>query len=93
MTTASQPNSLGQLYMIPNPLTAERGFGGTSGAGAIVAGAAVVLQGIARARGTLLTPDRMRDLLSDRGFNTSSANPSSDRIGVMPNLKEASQHI
>jgi serine protease len=69
------------------------GFGGTSGASAIVAGAAVVTQGIARARGQNLTPAQMRTLLSDAAFNTLSANPAADRIGVMPNLKGIEQQI
>jgi subtilisin family serine protease len=69
------------------------GFGGTSGASAIVAGAAVVSQGIARGRGQNLTPAQMRTLLSDAAFNTLSNNPAADRIGVMPNLKEIEQQI
>lgn len=69
------------------------GFGGTSGASAIVAGVAVVAQGIARAQGQNLTPAQMRALLSDAAFNTLSANPAADRIGVMPNLKGISMQI
>jgi microbial collagenase len=69
------------------------GMGGTSGASALIAGAAVVLQGIARARGTTITPNRMRTLLSDPSFNTPTDNPSSDRIGPMPNLDAAAEHI
>ena len=75
-----------------NPLGGDTGFGGTSGASAIIAGAAIVLQGIARARGTPFTPTRMRALLSG-SFNTPSNDPSVDRIGVMPNLKEAADQI
>jgi hypothetical protein len=69
------------------------GFGGTSGASAIIAGAAVVMQGIARARGTTLTPDRMRNVLSDPALNTLTDNPAADRIGVMPDLEQVAQHI
>jgi hypothetical protein len=69
-----------------NPAAGDPGFGGTSGASAIIAGAAIVLQGIARARGTELTPSRMRDLLSGP-FNTSSPDP----IGVMPDLEQAGE--
>ncbi|HON35369.1 MAG TPA: hypothetical protein PLY52_03545 [Methanothrix sp.] len=89
VTTSSIPSPFGP-YMGLNPLGGDLGFGGTSGASAIIAGAAVVLQGIARARGTPLSPSRMRDLLSDT-FNTFTDNP--DGIGVMPNLEEAANHI
>jgi subtilisin family serine protease len=64
-------------------------FGGTSGATPIVAGAAVLLQSW-RTR-TLgqphYAPHRLRELLSEAG-NTPSANPGTDRIGVMPNLRQ-----
>lgn len=66
-------------------------FGGTSGASAIVAGAAVMLQGIAKKRGTTLTPARMRDLLSNPAFNTATL--TADRIGMMPNLRNIPSHI
>lgn len=63
-------------------------FGGTSGATPIVAGAAVLLQSW-RTR-TLgqppYAPARLRELLSETG-NTPSANPETDRIGVMPNMR------
>jgi hypothetical protein len=68
------------------------GMDGTSGASALIAGAAVILQGIARARGTTLTPDRVRTILADPAFNTTTDNPA-DRIGVMPDLDQAAQHI
>jgi hypothetical protein len=69
------------------------GMDGTSGASAIIAGAAVIMQGIARPQAITLTPDRMRSLLSDTTFNTATANPASDRIGVMPDLGQAPDHI
>ncbi|MCY9523670.1 S8 family serine peptidase [Paenibacillus larvae] len=63
-------------------------FNGTSSATPIIAGAVVNLQGIAKARlGRPFTPEEVRDLLSDPDTGTSSKNPSSDRIGVMPDLK------
>ncbi len=65
-------------------------FRGTSGASAIVAGAAVALQGIVKGRGSQpWTPEHMRDALSNPNpqVNTPSANPATDRIGVMPNLR------
>ena len=61
-------------------------FGGTSGASAIVAGAAVALHGMANAAGQPLTPIEARALLSDPALNTPSAVPGRDRIGVMPDL-------
>ncbi len=61
-------------------------FPGTSGASAIVAGAAVILQGRARAgSGRPLWPLELRNALLTGG--TPSAQPSGDRIGLMPNLR------
>ncbi len=85
VTTSSVAGPFGP-YMGLNPIAGDRGFGGTSGASAILAGTAIILQGIARAQGTLLTPTRMREILSG-SFNTGTDNP--DNIGVMPNLREA----
>jgi subtilisin family serine protease len=63
-------------------------FGGTSAASAIVAGAAVVVQGIAKANlKRLLSPAELRDLLKDRTINTPSDDPANDLIGVMPDLR------
>ncbi|KAK4194227.1 peptidase S8/S53 domain-containing protein [Triangularia verruculosa] len=62
------------------------GFSGTSGASPIIVGAAAAVQGIAQARlGRKLSPARVRTILTTSG--TASSNPSSDRIGVLPNLK------
>jgi hypothetical protein len=60
------------------------GFGGTSSAAAIVAGAAIALQGIACANGNRLTPAQMRQALSRGDLNTPAA-PASG-IGAMPDL-------
>jgi Subtilase family len=62
-------------------------FGGTSGASPMVAGSALIIQSwkVANAQ-PRLTPSQMRTLLSDSKLNTASANPATDRIGVMPNL-------
>ena len=89
VTTSSVAGPFGP-YMGLNPLAGDTGFGGTSGASAIIAGTAVVLQGIARARGTPLTSTRMRELLSG-SFNTGTDNP--DNISTMPNLREAVTRI
>lgn len=62
-------------------------FGGTSGASPIIVGAALTIQGIASAATKpKYSPLALRSLLSRHG--TPSMNPVSDRIGVMPNLKE-----
>ena len=60
-------------------------FGETSGASAIVAGVALIVQGIAQAAlGRRFSPRELRDLLKANG--TVSATPT-DRIGVMPDLR------
>jgi len=67
-------------------------FGGTSAAAAIVAGAALLVQGAAEASlGHRLSPGQLRVLLSDLTLNTPSASPGNDRIGVMPNLRRILQ--
>jgi hypothetical protein len=84
-------------------------FADTSGAAAIVAGAALAVQGIAHANlGYRFSPRQLRHILSDptRSLpsnpltgNTLSANstypsnPNADRIGVMPNLKKIIQAL
>jgi len=63
-------------------------FGGTSGATPIVTGAALLVQSWrVRIGQPRYSPDEMRSLLSDSKLNTASANPSTDHIGVMPDLK------
>jgi subtilisin family serine protease len=62
-------------------------FGGTSGASPIVAGAAVLLQSWRKSRqGKVYSPEILRDMMGS-ALNTASANPATDRIGVMPNLR------
>jgi hypothetical protein len=74
-----QPNGVTTYY---------NDFSGTSSASAIIAGAAVVVQSVAQAmRGRPIAPLELRSLLSDPGLNTPSSN-TSDRIGLMPNLKK-----
>lgn len=64
------------------------GFGGTSSASPIVAGAAVLLQSWCRQRrGQPMTPRQVRERLSSAHLNTPSADPRVDRIGVMPDLR------
>jgi serine protease len=62
-------------------------FSGTSSASPIVAGAAVLLQGIARARGSVLSPAVLRDLLRRTG--TPQAGDTSEQIGPRPDLSRA----
>ena len=63
-------------------------FNGTSGASPIVAGAAVLLQSWRHQQmGRVFTPEDLRNLLSSTTGNTASANPATDCIGVMPNLR------
>jgi serine protease len=68
-------------------------FGGTSSAAAIVAGAVLLVQGVAQASSMArrLSPGEMRALLSDPAINTHSANYGVDQIGVMPNLRRVLQ--
>lgn len=64
------------------------GFGGTSGASPIIAGAALLLQSLKAASSSVkYSPAEVRRLLSDAELNTKSALPANDRIGVMPNLR------
>lgn len=66
-------------------------FGGTSGAAAIIAGAALSLQGYVQDptnSGNRLTPQQLRNIFRDRAMGTPSANGVADLIGVMPNLRK-----
>lgn len=64
-------------------------FGGTSGASPIIVGASAIVQGLSLAQNNVkLAPAALRDILSNPDNNgTLTANPSVDRIGVMPNLQ------
>ncbi len=62
-------------------------FAGTSSASPIVAGAAVILEGIARARGRTLVPAELRALLRRTG--TPQAGDTSQAIGPRPDLERA----
>jgi hypothetical protein len=77
-TTTSDAGTSNTMY--------TTGFGGTSGASPIVAGAALIVQGIAQwSLGRRFSPRELRDLLTTNG--TPSATPATDRIGVMPDLR------
>ncbi len=61
-------------------------FDGTSGAAPIVAGAALIVQGVAQfSLGRRFSPLDLRALLTASG--TPSATPATDKIGVMPDLR------
>jgi serine protease len=62
-------------------------FSGTSSASPIVAGAAVIVQGVAKSRGTLLTPVQIRELLRRTG--TPQLGDTSEQIGPRPDLERA----
>jgi hypothetical protein len=68
-------------------------FFGTSGASAIIAGAALSVQGLAQANhGFRFDPLLLRSILSDltigtRSVNSTAANPNADKIRVMPDLR------
>jgi serine protease len=63
-------------------------FSNTSAASPIIAGAALVVQGIAEANlAYRFSAWQMRALLSDPATGTASDDPPTDRIGVMPDLQ------
>ena len=62
-------------------------FSGTSSASPIVAGAAVIVQGVAKSRGGLLTPVQIRELLRSTG--TPQLGDTSQQIGPRPDLERA----
>lgn len=77
-----------------NPQKSYFGFSGTSAASAIVAGAALSLQGIAQVSlGRRLLPIELQGTLCDPTLGTASADPSMDRIGVMPNLRQLTSNL
>ena len=64
------------------------GFGRTSGAAAIIAGAALAVQGRAEALlNTRFSPHQMRAILSDPSTGTKKGTGETTLIGVMPNLR------
>jgi len=65
-------------------------FDGTSSASAIVAGAALVVQGLTEAgpRAGRFSPREVRSILADKANGTESANGEVDKIGYMPDLRK-----
>ncbi|MDQ1918932.1 S8 family serine peptidase [Massilia pseudoviolaceinigra] len=85
--------SITTLNSIPGSLTSgyTTGYGGTSGAAAIIAGAALAVQGGAVAQSPAsgrLSPRQMRDILSDTARGTLPSPAETTRIGAMPNLRK-----
>jgi len=66
-------------------------FSGTSSASPIVAGAAVILEGVARERGRVLGPTELRALLRRTG--TPQAGDTSRAIGPRPDLARAIRDV
>ena len=63
------------------------GLNGTSGATAIIAGAAIALQAIAKAEtGRPISPGRIRAMLGNPVLGTASA--GGDHMGVLPDLEK-----
>jgi hypothetical protein len=70
------------------------GFSGTSGAAAIIAGAALLLQSIQRKKhGVPHDPARLRDLFRNEGLNKRPRRHEEAQIGCMPNLAKVLDHL
>ena len=68
-------------------------FGGTSGASAIIAGAALLVQGLhLKKRDSLLSPEQMRSILSATG-TPQGPTTTLENIGVMPDLRRIIQTL
>ncbi|MBJ8109354.1 S8 family serine peptidase [Bacillus cereus group sp. N6] len=79
-TTAEQSRSAVNLY--------TTSFSGTSSASPIIAGAATLVQSIAKKNlGQPYRPSELRTILSNHNTGTKSKNPYADKIGVLPDLK------
>ena len=77
----------------PNKVYTE-GFGETSGASAIIAGAAILAQHMhVAASGVPLGAVEMRSLLSDPLNGTPQGSPGKGNIGVMPNLRKIARSL
>ncbi len=66
-------------------------FSGTSSASPIVAGAAVILEGVARSKGGIITPKNLRELLRQTG--TPQAGDTTKHIGPRPDLARALREL
>jgi hypothetical protein len=76
----------GELGTSPTEYTDT--FDGTSSAAAIIAGAAIAVQGLKKAKDdTPYTPEELRTILSKKANGTTSTR-TDDKIGVMPDLRK-----
>lgn len=66
-------------------------FSGTSSASPIVAGAAVILEGVARSKGAIILPRTLRELLRRTG--TPQAGNTREHIGPRPDLSRALREL
>ena len=67
-----------------------KGFGGTSGAGAIIAGVVLAVQGMRRGKQQQrLSPREVREILRNPNLGCGQL----DGLGSMPNLKKIAQHL
>jgi len=88
VTAGLTPNSASVLGGTGPNDTYRSDFGGTSAAAAIVAGAALVVQGMHKAvKGAPLDPVALRTALSTFG-TPQGPGSAAQKIGVMPNLKK-----
>jgi serine protease len=77
-----------------NPDARFSGFGGTSAASAIIAGAALCVQGFAQSSArALLRALQMRELLGNNTSGTKAVTPGVSKIGVMPNLNHTKAQV
>jgi hypothetical protein len=82
------------IYTTRNTADGGGNFGSTSGAAAIIAGAALAIQGISQAFGKGTLPNKrlpagvLRTYLADPGLGTPSQDPTHDLLGVMPDLRK-----
>jgi len=68
-------------------------FDGTSGASAIIAGAVISIQSMREAKvNSRYSPEQVREILRKQSNGTNSANPATDNIGVMPDLKKIKEN-
>ncbi len=80
-TTSSDSNGRTDLYTYY--------FNGTSSASPIIAGAALIIQGVKEhLDGHRFSPNQIRQMLSDPDLGTSTGNPPTDKIGSLPNLQK-----
>ncbi|MGJ7498593.1 S8 family peptidase [Variovorax sp. RT4R15] len=81
-------NTTGDGWMGTSTTAYTTSFGGTSGASPMIAASCLLMQSWRKkVQQRHYDPAILRDLLTSASTNTQSANPATDRIGVMPNLR------